>query len=68
MSEIKKFIDTKTNVLLGSGAVEDGYIYGGVFNEQRQSSAVPFTYAVHAINQEKGINIFILSEVSSKRR
>lgn len=62
MSEIKKFIDTKTNVLLGSGAVEDGYIYGGVFNEQRQSSAVPFTYAVHAINQEKGINIFILSE------
>lgn len=62
MSEIKKFIDPKTNVLLGSGAVADGYIYGGVFNEQRQSSAVPFTYALHAINQEKGISIFILSE------
>ena len=62
MSETKQFIDPKTNTLLANANVPDDYIIGGMFNDQKQSSAVPFTYALHAINQEKGINIFVLSE------
>ena len=62
MSELKQFIDQNTNIVLANARIPDDFIIGGMLNQQIQSEAVPFTFSIHAINQEKGINIFGLSK------
>ncbi len=62
MSEYKNFIDPLNHINLAKAIVNEGYIIGGALTEGFQSERVPFVVVTHAINQEKEISIFILSE------
>ena len=58
---IKEFKDNN-GITLAYASIPDDYIIGGILNNAIQSEHVPFTWSVHALNQEKNINVFCLSE------
>ncbi len=59
---IREFYDQQNNILLGKGELPESYQLGGMLNNQIQSEHVPFTWSAHAIDQNRGINIFVISE------
>ncbi|MBQ3295830.1 MAG: hypothetical protein IJH00_05070 [Erysipelotrichaceae bacterium] len=59
---IREFHDQKNNITLGRGEIGESYQLGGILNNQVQSEHVPFTWSVHAIDQARGISIFVISE------
>ncbi len=58
---MKEFKDNN-GITLAYAAVPDDFVIGGMINNVFQSEHVPFTWSVHAIKQEKQINLFGLSE------
>ena len=58
---IKEFKDNN-GITLAYANIPDDYVIGGMLNNTIQSEHVPFTWSVHAFNQEKQINVFGLSE------
>ena len=58
---IKEFKDNN-GITLAYANIPDDYVIGGMLNNTIQSEHVPFTWSVHALNQEKNINVFCLSE------
>ena len=61
MSEIKQFKDQNGNVL-AHAAIPDDYVIGGSLVDGFQHESVPFFITVHAINNDKKIMIFGLSD------
>lgn len=59
---MKTFFDQTGSMALAHAEVPDTYETGGELNRNRQSAAVPFTFNIHAVNKEKRIGMFILSE------
>ena len=56
------FVDSKNNILLASANIPENYLIGGMLNNAFQSEHVPFTWSIHALDREKQISIFTLSE------
>ena len=61
MSNIKEFKDQNGNVL-AHAAIPDGYVTGGSLNDGFQHESVPFFITAHAVNNDKKIMIFGLSD------
>ena len=59
---MKTFSDPTFQQYLAQADIPDDYLIGGKFNNQWQHNYVPFTFSIHAINNEKKIMIFALSE------
>ena len=59
---IRQFYGQPNNIPLAKAEIGDQYQLGGMFNSQFQSEHVPFVYSGHAIDQEKHISIFFVSE------
>ena len=62
MNTIKDFKDNKTGNILAHAAIADGYVYGGSLVEGFQHENVPFFITAFAINNEKKIMIYGLSD------
>ncbi|MBO4918607.1 MAG: hypothetical protein J5365_00470 [Erysipelotrichaceae bacterium] len=61
MSEIKEFRDQNGNIL-ARAAIPEGYLIGASLVDGFQHETVPFFITAHAINTEKNIMIFGLSD------
>lgn len=59
---MKIFSDPNFQQPLAQAEIPDNYVIGGKFNNQWQHNYVPFTFSVSAIDAEKKIMIFALSE------
>ena len=59
---MKTFFDQSGSIALAHAEVPDTYETGGELNQNWQSSMVPFTFNIHAVNKEKRIGMFIMSE------
>lgn len=59
---MKNFVANNMNITLAQAQIPDDYVIGGSLNNAFQSEHVPFTWAIHAINQNKQISIFAISE------
>lgn len=60
MTNMKDF--SIKDAVLAHAVVPDDYEIGAALNNQKQHDRVPFSIAVHAINTEKNIMIFAISE------
>ena len=59
---MRNFVDNNQNISLANAQIPDHYMIGGALNNGFQSEYVPFTWSVFALDQQKGINVFGLSE------
>ncbi|MBO7677735.1 MAG: hypothetical protein J6S49_09540 [Erysipelotrichaceae bacterium] len=59
---IREFYGQPNNVLLAKAEIGDQYQLGGMINNQFQSEHVPFTWSGHAIDAQRHISIFFISE------
>ena len=59
---MKTFFDQSGSIALAHAEVPYTYETGGELNQNRQSGMVPFTFNIHAVNREKRIGMFIMSE------
>ena len=59
---MRNFVENNQNINLAQAQIPDDYLIGGALNNAFQSEYVPFTWSVYAVDQQKGINIFGLSE------
>ena len=59
---MKTFFDQSGSIALAHAEVPDTYEISGELDQNWQSSMVPFTFNIHAVNKEKRIGMFIMSE------
>ena len=59
---MKNFIDINSNTILAQAEIPENFILGGQLDNRWQHNYVPFVFSVHALNPEKKISIFALSE------
>ena len=57
----RQFTDMRTNTPLAVCEVPEDFLIGGMLNGQFQSDIVPFTFAIHAINNDQQITLFNMS-------